>query len=200
MALMRRVFPGLETAHLLFLGNINPDLEYNHAGFREAGLVVVDFGISPGPFGVGGKALDPFHHYAPIPGAVENREVPWGGRLIPEAPQVVAGFFFGGRRGYRVDLIVRYIHQPAETANRTALARGIGALEGEDGAQALGGGEAGESTETGLQLGDLSGVVFSVQRGVGGDAFEEAARASARLLVLHCRAATRGQGKLADDL
>ena len=150
MALMRRVFPGLKTAHLLFLGNINPDLEHNHAGFREAGLVVVDLGISAGPFGVGGKALDPFDHHAAIPGAVKDGKVSRGGRLIPKAPQVVAGFFFLGRRGYRVDLIVRDIHQPAETANRTALAGGIGALEGEDGAQALGGGEAGESTETGL--------------------------------------------------
>ena len=200
VALVRRILAGLETPHLLFLGNVNPDLQHDHAGFRQAGLVVVDFGISAGPFGVGGEAFDAFDHDTAVPRAVENREMPRGGRLVPEAPEVVTGFFFGRRGGCRVDLIVSGVDHPAESADGAALTRGVGALKGDDGAEALGRGEPGESAEAGLQFGDLGGVVFSIKCRMRGDAFEEAARSTTRLLVLHGGAAPGGQGKLAHNL
>ena len=92
-------------------------------------LHIVDLLVGPVPFGLRTEVLDPFHHDASIPGAVENRNVAVLRHIVPEPPEIVVGFFDAAWRSRRADLIASWIQMAREPADRAALSGRVPSLK-----------------------------------------------------------------------
>ena len=93
---------------------------------------LVDLPICMVPVLLGTEALDPLHHDSSVPGAVKDRDVSCLRHMIPEAPEIVMGFFHIVRRCCRTDLISAGIKMARQTFDRSSLSGGIPALKAKD--------------------------------------------------------------------
>ena len=69
----------------------------------QLALELVDLAVGAHPLGLGRKALHALDQHAPVPRAVEQRNLPGFGQAAPEAVQVVALFVVAGGRGDGMD-------------------------------------------------------------------------------------------------
>ena len=101
----------------------------HHALGGEHPLELEDLAVRPRPFLLGGELLHALDQHAPIPGAVEHREVAPPRQRRPEAPQEVVAL--GGRvgRGELRDAHVAGVERGHQALDRAALAGGVPALE-----------------------------------------------------------------------
>ena len=96
---------------------------------HQAFLEVVDFPVGAQPVGLRAVALDALHQHAAVPGAVEDGELPTGGNVPPEAPQVGVGQLLLGRRGDGDDAVLARIQRLGDPADGAALACRVVAFE-----------------------------------------------------------------------
>ena len=95
----------------------------------EGALEVHDLGVGARPLLGGRKALHPLHQHAPVPGAVEHGHATPPGKRRPEAPEEVVALLV--RRGRRElgHMHVARIELLDQALERSALPRGVPALE-----------------------------------------------------------------------
>ena len=89
----------LKAAFLLIFINMNPEFHDHRAKIRHVLFHLIDFLIRPFPVRLTAEALDPLHHHAPVPGAVEDGNVTVFGQSGPEAPEVMTRLFVRFRAG-----------------------------------------------------------------------------------------------------
>ena len=126
---MRLGLAGAKPLQLLVLINVNPEFQQHDAVADQFVFELGDLAIGPLPFSVTGQAFDPFDQHSPVPTAVEYRDLAVAWHASPESPQVMVCVFF--RRGCRkwIHLKAPGIHGLGQTADRAALAAGVGALK-----------------------------------------------------------------------
>ena len=123
------VAAALETAQLLLVRHVHPELDDDHSFFGQAVLEVVDLLIRPAPLDLGGQVLDPFDEDPAVPTAVEDGHAAPSGQRRPEAPQEVVAQLVGRRCGERRDVHVPGVERLDQPLDGATLAGGVPALE-----------------------------------------------------------------------
>ncbi len=90
---------------------------------------VVDLLVGPSPLDLGSEILDPLHQDAAVPAAVEYGHASPSGEWRPEPPEKVVPELVGCRGSEGRDVNVPGVERLDEPLDRTALARGVPALE-----------------------------------------------------------------------
>ena len=108
---------------------MNPEFHDHRAKIRHVLFHLVDFLICPFPVRLTAEALDPLHHHAPVPGAVEDRNMPRFRHLPPETPQIMVYLLHIIRCRRRIDLVAAWIQVACQAPDRTAFSRRIPAFK-----------------------------------------------------------------------
>ena len=98
-ALERGPLTILEAAQLLVGRDVQPELHEHDAVIGELLLERVDLVVGALPLRWRRESLDALDQHAAVPAAVENRDHARARQMPPEAPEVVMGALFVGRRG-----------------------------------------------------------------------------------------------------
>ena len=73
---------------MLILGDREPIFHDDETELRKVLLEIIDLAIGPHPIGGITKTLNALHQHSPIPRPVEERRLPQGRHMPPEAPQI----------------------------------------------------------------------------------------------------------------
>ena len=115
---------------------MHQELDDSDAIVRKLPFELVDLAVGSLPRLFVAEALDPFDQDAAIPGAVENRPVAANRQPLPEAPEIVAPLFFGGRCADAPDMHRFGFEAVNHAADQATLACGVPAVDADDGSSA----------------------------------------------------------------
>ena len=107
----------------------------------------------------GAVALDALDEHAPVPGAVEDRDLPVLGEPPPEAEQVVALAVVAVRSGDRPDHVATRVEALGQPLDGAALAGGIRPLEDDDDGQPVRVDPVAEEVQPALERLELAAVL-----------------------------------------
>jgi hypothetical protein len=119
----------LEALELLGVGDVQEELDDDHAVVGEHALELVDLAVGALPLLLGREALHTLDEHAPVPRAVEHGHSAPARKRRDEAVQVVVALLVGRRRGELLDAHVAGIERRDQALDGAALAAGVPALE-----------------------------------------------------------------------
>ena len=126
----------VEAPTLLFLVDVQPELQEHEPAVHECRFKVVDLAVGAAPEPLGDFLLDAIAQHARVPAPIENGDLARGRHALPEAPQERASTLVLGWGAVREDAEAARIEGLDQRADGCALARGVPAFEDEQGGHA----------------------------------------------------------------
>ena len=114
--------PLAKAAKLLDIGNVQEQLDQTDAVIDEHLFEGVDLVIGSLPLFWAGQSLDAFDQDPPVPGSVEDCDIPGRRQLLPKAPEKVATLLLWAGLADRPNLNPAWVEPLGQTLDRAALA------------------------------------------------------------------------------
>ena len=119
----------LQALALLFLADVQHELEHHRTGLAQQALEIVDMRQALLVLRRCDPAVDHGHQHVFVLAAVEHRDLARWRHLLVNAPEIVARTFRLGWRLPAHGVYAQGAHAAEHTANRAVFARGVGALQ-----------------------------------------------------------------------
>src|SRR6476620_10226489 len=127
--LQRIALSSLEALQLLRFGDVEPELDQDHALVGQHPLEAVDLVVGAKPLLAGGEALDALDQHPPVTRAVEDRHAAPTWQHPEEPPEEMVALLVGRWRGELDDTYVAGIGAGHKPLDRPALAGRVPTLE-----------------------------------------------------------------------
>src|SRR5215469_1500874 len=139
-----------DTAKLFLRGDMKPKLDQNRSEIAQLALERIDLLVGALPFLVSRIPFHAFYQHAPVPGAIEDGDLPSFGDAHPEAVKVMFRLLLAQRHADRIDNIPARVHLFGDAFDGPALPCGIPSFESNDDRSLLAVNFPGEFTQLNL--------------------------------------------------